>query len=368
MFPPIKTALRIAFVGGVVLGAQGASAAPKPPPGGASIRAEPPSFSPNGDGRRDSTVLTIRAESLADAGGWDLRIRGKWNRTVMRLRGAPPVPAQWEWDGRRSDGTIVPPGVYKAKLVLKSVPGRRRSDQTAIVVDVVPPRAELSLSTPAFSPDGDGRNDAVVFSLKGADDRAVESWAMRVSPMVRRTVLREETGTFDSGRAEWAWDGRIADGEAPTGRYNIFATVSDAAGNETILAPLSFELVLAPDEALRRASDLGVQTSADGLSVSLRENALFDEDGELTRASRPLRRHLADLINAWPDAKVLVSARATGGKDAADQAARRAWTLYIDLVESGVSPARFEIDGRSSDGGADEIVIRLIHPAEELPQ
>jgi hypothetical protein len=90
------------------------------------VRANPPVFSPNGDGINDDTVIEFilsKADTprnvaiqIFDLKGGvvnDLRVEPLAAGTYLRPQGSGPVQeSPGYWDGRDSTGRFVPPGLY----------------------------------------------------------------------------------------------------------------------------------------------------------------------------------------------------------------------------------------------------------------
>ena len=88
------------------------------------VRANPPLFSPNGDGINDATVIELVLARVDTARPVSMRILDLSGRTVARLR--PPAlsagtylrlsgrerESPGYWDGRNERGNLVPPGLY----------------------------------------------------------------------------------------------------------------------------------------------------------------------------------------------------------------------------------------------------------------
>ena len=88
------------------------------------VRANPPIFSPNGDGINDATVIELVLSRVDVARPVSMRIFDLSGRTVVRLR--PPAlsagtylrlsgrerESPGYWDGRNDRGNLVPPGLY----------------------------------------------------------------------------------------------------------------------------------------------------------------------------------------------------------------------------------------------------------------
>ena len=102
------------------------------------VRANPPLFSPNGDGINDATVIELVLARVDTARPVSMRILDLSGRTVARLR--PPAlsagiylrlsgrerESPGYWDGRNERGNLVPPGLYRLSgRGSNSMPGTR---------------------------------------------------------------------------------------------------------------------------------------------------------------------------------------------------------------------------------------------------
>ena len=95
------------------------------------VRANPPLFSPNGDGINDATVIELVLSRVDVARPVSMRILDLSGRTVARLR--PPAlsagtylrlsgrerESPGYWDGRNDHGNLVPPGLYLFQVAVE---------------------------------------------------------------------------------------------------------------------------------------------------------------------------------------------------------------------------------------------------------
>ena len=89
------------------------------------LQADPPVFSPNGDGINDQlqvSYILLRALSQVPA---DLIVYDLAGRPVRNLQksGALNGPQQVTWDGLDESGTTVPPGLYILRLSIETDTG-----------------------------------------------------------------------------------------------------------------------------------------------------------------------------------------------------------------------------------------------------
>ena len=99
------------------------------------------------------------------------------------------------------------------------------------ITDSIPPAiTATSLSSTAFSPNGDGRQDTVVAKLSVT---GFDKWGYLVQPVTGTTLAPAvRSGSFTTPTVALTWDGRQADTTgAPDGPYRITVWTADASGN-----------------------------------------------------------------------------------------------------------------------------------------
>ena len=203
------------------------------------------SFSPNGDGSKDSLALDWTNLVALDSLG--LRIY----RATGTLVGTVPLAGQLAagarhaaWDGRVA-GALQPNGRYLVTLVGTAAGTTYFNPSSAfraaslasfgVTIDTVAPVVtSASVSGSLLSPNGDGLYDTVRVAIAAT---GASGWAFTVNPVSGSTfgpavVTRSGSG---SGSVAIAWDGRVAGGAlARDGTYRLALGVTDPAGNHAI--------------------------------------------------------------------------------------------------------------------------------------
>jgi spore germination protein YaaH/flagellar hook assembly protein FlgD len=198
------------------------------------------SFSPNGDGSKDSLSIgwtnTRALDTLA------LQVFGPGGSLVGSVSlpanlAAGPQSATWEGT---LGGTRVPDGSYVLQLAGTSAgvpvawpsaspvtPGQLAA--VGITVDTQPPTlSSAALSATRLSPNGDGRDEGVTVTGTGSADAA--GWSLVVTPATGGAAIRTLAGVGPAAKA--TWDGRADDGSVVAdGSYSLTLAVLDAAGN-----------------------------------------------------------------------------------------------------------------------------------------
>jgi hypothetical protein len=206
---------------------------PGPPPlAVTNLATRRSALTPNGDGVAETmrisfgltTPATVDVSVLDDTGSVvarpaDDRLLGAGSSTVV-------------WDGM-GGSALVSDGHYTVRVQARS-PGQEASASRAIVVDRT--LGFLTVSPPAFSPNGDGRLDVVELGfdlIRPADVKA------RVVAGTG-TVAQVASGSFDAGHAAVVWNGLSSTGRFPDGSYRAVVQARTALGTRVLRH--SFEL------------------------------------------------------------------------------------------------------------------------------
>ena len=192
-----------------------------------STSAVPASFSPNGDGVADRTVLRW---SATEAGAGVARIyRGT---TLVRSWTFAPRP-NWviAFDGRTAGGTALPDGRYRYRVDLRDSAGNRPVVDRTITIDRT--AGYLHWSRSFYPQDGDALAPTSVVSFKLARQAATTLRILDANGSLVRTVWTNRLLT--AGTRTWTWNGRNAVGAfVPPGRYVAQLTATTSLGSVTI--------------------------------------------------------------------------------------------------------------------------------------
>ncbi len=220
-------------------------------------------FSPNQDGSKDSITLAIEAVRDVEVDSWNVTVVDAQGNPVREFSGEEELPETVEFDGRSDDGTRLPEATYRAEISVLYVNGNAPTATTPeFVVDLTPPEATVNPQYRVFSPDGDGRKDAIVFEQEGTPE---SEW---------RGVILDSAGdeVFESrfiGEAdeEFRWDGTDAEGRpVADGTYTYVLRTVDTAGNEGGAPPVQFEVDTRPTPLAVAASPLYASPTDDGVA------------------------------------------------------------------------------------------------------
>jgi outer membrane protein OmpA-like peptidoglycan-associated protein len=336
-----------------------------------SVRVEPSAFSPNSDGRQDSTFFFVSTEGGEEALQWMIRIRDPRGKAVRVLTGRGSPPGLIEWDGKDAKRRPVPEANYTVEALVSGPDARMSSVPALVAVDLTPPKASLVASSTTFSPDGDGQDETVTLEIDAEDAGMLLGWNMNIlSQGDPPAVVFASSGTFSNGLVQVPWGGMAQDVRAPVpnGAYTCSLVVEDTAGNRVSTAPVTVEVRSSAKAVLNRIlSSLSVQTLRDGYRVLIPSSKIFtDSRGLRVAESTPEVDQAVYLVRAFPDHRVVVNGYVGSEKTPArrmEVSSGQAWALYRLLVKAGVRATRLEVHGRGGRyRSKNRRELRLIRP------
>ncbi len=309
------------------------------------LRADNPSFSPNGDGLQDNLFFTPVLTSELDVVRWRLEIYSSSGKLIQRYTGSG-FSSLIQWDGKDRKENFVPEGSYQAILSAWGSGFKVKSASRAVSVDKTRPSAELKLSTSAS-------NTTYIFTPSVQDNGSMDRWQFQILGVTGNTVYLDwSTGPVTA----LAWDGRdrTSNLAVPSGPYKAVFQAWDKAGNEGTPAFSDFSVVVAPrDDVKGLVKGVKPLSTPAGLLVQLDSKRIFfTSKGSLAirKSALPLLNETALLINSYPDAPVRLDGYSFAFNQSSvdrDVSSRYAWDLYSYFVKQGnVKASRFTVRGR----------------------
>ena len=227
-------------------------------------------FSPNGDGVKDTVILSPAIPIQTGLQEWKIDIQNAKGTTVHTVPGTRI--AAITFDGKDKNGKILPEGEYKAVLSARYVNGYAPSEASPVfVLNVTAPKASVKASTAIFSPDGDGKLDTVMFTqqLSANDSWTAEIYAVDASGNLSGRAVRSFAVTKDNA-AGFAWDGRDNSGAlAADGKYAYRLVGINDAGNTGYSEPVSVELNTEKADVILSANMLAFSPNKDGVQDTI---------------------------------------------------------------------------------------------------
>ena len=194
-------------------------------------------FSPNGDGTKDTITFTPEVDITSGIENWTLTVLDSTG-TVVREKSGSDVPAPFEYAGENNAGSKVEDGEYTASLSILYDNGNKPSAETKpFVIDTQKPRAELSVNYDVFSPDGDKDKDRLAISSNTSRE---DRWTGKIVDSDDTTVI--EYSWRGTPPDKISWDGRDGSGDlVDDGEYTFVLTATDEAGNSARYRTDTFE-------------------------------------------------------------------------------------------------------------------------------
>jgi flagellar hook assembly protein FlgD/outer membrane protein OmpA-like peptidoglycan-associated protein len=187
-------------------------------------------FSPNGDGRKDE----LRFIQDSDPGdNWEGHMLDEQGRSIRRWTWRDRATS-FEWDGRNTQGAVVPDGTYRYEVWSEDLAGNRTRQVIAgIVVDNRPVPIAVSTSDTGLNPVGDKAPKQVMLTLTVALRQGIEAWRLDLVDQdgtVRRSYGGPGTTPIPG---VLYWDGKSDSGTIVEGLYTAVFTVDYFKGDRS---------------------------------------------------------------------------------------------------------------------------------------
>lgn len=200
------------------------------PPAISGSTVSSPVFSPNGDGRADSTTMSVTVTGLIRY-GWTVE------PFVDGMAGPPLVQGSadgesvvYTWDGRAPDGTPAPDGTYRITVWAADASDNRSSVEQFVTIDNTAPVLTATAAPASISPDGDRRFDVTTLGLTSSEPVSGRARVMDANGVAVRTWKFASATT-----GSWTWDGTDAAGKTVRdGTYTFRLDGVDPGTNGTV--------------------------------------------------------------------------------------------------------------------------------------
>ncbi len=242
-------------------------------------------LSPDGDGFKDALVLSL---DTSEEDYWEGFIRNSDNEVVKSYFWRGKADPELKWEGRDQDGRPVPDGRYSFHLEAFDKAGNRGfSTPHSFSLDTREMSVQLTVSEDAFSPDGNGVKDDLLFYTAVDNPEGLESWTWEIIPESGGDAVFTRSG--ESGLPEsLVWKGEGRTGIAPDGSYKGRLSLVYLKGDR----PEAFSGVFVKD------------TSAPVLELSS-EKTLFSPDGDgmgdsvtIRQSASPESEYSAEIVDS----------------------------------------------------------------------
>ena len=325
------------------------------------IQLQSDSFSPNGDGFRDTLEFIASIPVTEGLQGWELGLYNQSRRQVFLVRGSSGTPGLFSWDGLDPRGNPVPDGMYYARLSAVYSDGTVTSAQSTFFrLSRSGPTGRIIVPDVYFSPDDDGINDTIAVVLELDDPETIISY--KITLYDSRGSVFETYAAAEAPPEVFLWDGKNRRGQVVEGAdvYRLVLELTNEFGNTGVLeASIPTDVLVYRDGdryKIRISSITFLPFSANFMDVSPEERE---------QNLRTLDR-LVEILARFPGYRIGVEGHAVqvywndpvrGPAEQRDAllplSLARAQAIRQALINRGVSANRLTATGA---GGADPVV------------
>ena len=240
------------------------------------VSAENLFFSPDGDGSGDE--LPVRQlESSSEQ---------LWSAAVLDTNDQPVKTFLWtgraesfNWDGADEDGNLLPDGEYTYTIECTDEAGNRTVHTIeGITIDTRETAVALRISRPAFSPNGDGSGDVLIFNPQLDITDNVAEWKIEVRDSTD-TIQRNFEGTTTPPPVEF--DGNDDRGNPiPEGTYRGKISILYKNGNNPTAYSGDFSIDISPPVSQVSARASVLSPNGDGRKDTISISQSGSEENE----------------------------------------------------------------------------------------
>lgn len=229
----------------------------------------PKYFSPNGDGTLDTIKFDIsipetksKVNSIKE---WSVTIQNAERKTVFEKKGSGKAISELVFDGKGSDGKVLPEGEYQAVVTASYKNGYvpPKANSPVFILDVSAPMAQVAVSDLVFN----ASRSLKLTQQQTSKDPSYSSekeWNARIIDENKNTIRSYSYGSILP--PEISWNGSDEKGElAKDGTYIYELTGKDLAGNKATVASLPFTLDTSKTELLLIPSPEYISPNNDGI-------------------------------------------------------------------------------------------------------
>ncbi|TVR69783.1 MAG: hypothetical protein EA427_07270 [Spirochaetaceae bacterium] len=267
-----------------------------------------------------------------------------------------PQPVRWEGEDLEAGGSV-PDGEYTALLRARYRHGPVVDVRSPPVrVDATPPEVILSVAPQPFSPDGDGVDDTVTFTISVEDASPIRYWILEIYDPAGEFFY--DLGGRGEPPGRIVWDGRARTGELVVSaeEYPWRLEIADGLGNVTVK-----EGVLETDVLVERYGE-GYRIQLPSITFPPNSSVLdLDPAGEAGARNRQVIERLVEILGRFPDYQIVIEGHAVNlsgtereqREELVPLSRDRAAAVRRALVDRGVSARLLSVEGR---GGSAPIV------------
>lgn len=243
-------------------------------------------FSPDGDGNKD--ILTVK-QSGSSEDLWKLEVIDLSGTVIRTIEVKNSSPGNFVWDGKDNADVVVPDGIYSYRISATDRAGNVTTKKVDnIIINTQQPPVGFSISTNAFSPNGDTVKDTVTFTISVPVKTGLSSWSLSVLDSKGTAVWELNGNEASSLKDSFVFAGLDSSGKTlPEGQYQAKLAVKYVNGHSPeIVSPL-FTLDVTRPNAVIKLDRIAFNPLAGG-----------DQQLVITQTASKEDRWIAAIINA----------------------------------------------------------------------
>lgn len=335
------------------------------------VTASDTGISPNGDGVRDDVSFSIVVEEREGVESWRFSLKDKKGTEQGYFTGVgSDVPARLVWDGHNMRGEVVP-DEYVGVLEVHYLKGDiATASSKPVIVNINPPKVDISVSPAYFSPDGDGVDDELTFGINVDNAASLVDWKLDIMEEAVVESVSPEAPSSERLFMEWSgagqppakivWNGLSSKGELVQSAtdYPFKFVGHDSLGNVTTVNG-----IVAVDVLVMRDGDrLKIKVP----SIVFRANYadFVGLPSEITERNEKVIARIAQILNKFPDYRIRIEGhgnnigkmlgysqakiQAEETKELIPLSTARAEVVKNLLVQHGVDARRLSVQGLGS--------------------
>ncbi len=309
-------------------------------------------ISPNNDGAFD-TITFYPIVALSDGiRDWTLTIKDTAVKNYAVFSGDGTVPEEIVWNGADNEG-FVRDGMYTPGLTVNYLKGDTpTAELKPLRVDASSPVVSMNATPLPFSPDNDGIDDELNFSISVDDLSPIKNWKLE--------IFDRQMNPFNTFSGEGTpksniiWDGRANNGELVIAAedYPFRFSIEDDLGNTSMVnGSLPIDVLV-----IREGDKLKIQIA----SIVFEPNsAKFSQrDQQTADKNMFVLDRIAEILNKYRNYRITIEGHANpvyagdpvrGPKEEQEELAPlsrdRAAAVRDSLIERGIHPGRLQVTG-----------------------